>query len=68
METDYVYPDVGDRTSPKEWVERGSTDIVQRAKEKVADILANHHPQYIDPTIDAKIRDTFDIKLLRERM
>ncbi|PPR75233.1 MAG: hypothetical protein CFH05_00764 [Alphaproteobacteria bacterium MarineAlpha3_Bin4] len=68
METDYVYPDVGDRTSPKEWVERGSTDIVQRAKEKVAEILANHHPQYIDPTIDAKIRDTFDIKLLRERM
>ena len=68
METDYVYPDVGDRTSPKEWVERGSTDVVQRAKDKVADILTNHHPQYIDPTVDAKIRDTFDIKLLRERM
>ena len=28
MEKEYVYPDVGDRGSPKEWIEQGSTDVL----------------------------------------
>ena len=31
MQREYVYPEVGDRTSPKEWGEQGSTDAVERA-------------------------------------
>lgn len=63
MESDYVYPEIGDRTSPKEWAEIGSPVITQRAREKVDEILSTHHPEYIDPATDAKLREAFNIKL-----
>jgi trimethylamine--corrinoid protein Co-methyltransferase len=63
MEKDYVYPDVGDRTSPKEWLEQGSTDVVQRARKRTQEILASHYPDHIDPDVDAKIRRDFPIRL-----
>ncbi|HER27328.1 MAG TPA: methyltransferase, partial [Rhodospirillales bacterium] len=31
MESDYVYPLVGDRTSPDEWTEKGSMNVIERA-------------------------------------
>src|SRR5690606_31329953 len=31
MQTEYVYPEVGDRTSPKEWDERGRPDLIEQA-------------------------------------
>ena len=68
MERDYVYPEVGDRASPKEWVEQGSTDILQRARVRVREILAEHYPSYIDPAVDARIRETFDVRLPKEAM
>ena len=27
MQKDYIYPEIADRTSPKEWAEQGSLDI-----------------------------------------
>jgi trimethylamine--corrinoid protein Co-methyltransferase len=63
MEKDYVYPDVGDRTSPKEWLEQGSTNVVQRARKRTQEILASHYPDHIDPDVDAKIRRDFPIRL-----
>ncbi len=68
MESEYVYPEVGDRTSPKEWVEQGSTNILHKAKQRTSEILSQHFPDHIDPTVDASIRERFDIKLPRERM
>ncbi|MFP6729199.1 MAG: trimethylamine methyltransferase family protein [Alphaproteobacteria bacterium] len=68
MERDYIYPEVGDRTSPKEWAEMGSTDILQRARLKVKDILGSHYPSYLDPVIDAEIREKFDVFLPLEEM
>ena len=68
MERDYIYPEVGDRTSPKEWVEQGSTDIRQRARAKVREILAGNYPSHIDQALDARIRQRFDVKLPAELM
>ena len=68
METEYVYPKVGDRTSPKEWIEQGSTDIVQRAKARTREILSRHYPVHIDPALDAAIRERFAIKLPTDAM
>jgi trimethylamine--corrinoid protein Co-methyltransferase len=65
MQTDYVYPLVGDRSSPKEWVERGSTDIVDKAIAKTRRILDSHHPRHVPAELDAKLRARFDIKLPR---
>ncbi len=63
MESEYVYPEVGDRTSPKEWIEQGSTDIIQRAAARTREILSRHYPVHIDPALDATIRERFAIKL-----
>jgi trimethylamine--corrinoid protein Co-methyltransferase len=67
MQSAYVYPTVGDRTSPKEWVEQGSTDILDRAIVATERILAAHHPGHIGPDLDRAIRARFPIKLLAER-
>jgi len=63
MRTEYEYPVLADRSTPGEWEAAGSPDIRQRAGEKVKSILATHYPQYIEPAIDAKIRERFPILL-----
>lgn len=68
MEKDYVYPEVGDRTSPKEWIENGSTNVVQRARARTAKILDTHYPRHIDSDLDAKIRREFPIRLALKNM
>ena len=68
MQSDYVYPEVGDRSSPKEWIERGSTNVVDKARDRTRQILSQHYPEHIDPALDAAIRERFDIKLPRAAM
>ena len=68
MQKDYVYPTVGDRTSPKEWAELGSTDVIERSKQVVDNILSNHFPRYIDDSIDQQLRDFLPIRLPRQYM
>ncbi len=68
MERDYIYPEVGDRTSPKEWVEQGSTTMCQRARLKVQEVLASHYPSHIDEAMDDRIREKFGVKLPRKEM
>ncbi|MFQ6017676.1 MAG: trimethylamine methyltransferase family protein [Kiloniellaceae bacterium] len=68
MQKEYIYPDVGDRSSPKEWAEQGSTNVVQRAKQRTAELLSRHYPDHIDPALDARIRESFPIRLPRENM
>ncbi len=68
MQAEYVYPVVGDRASPKEWVEQGSTDIVQRAQRVTRETLATHYPSHLDKALDARIRADFPVKLPAEAM
>jgi trimethylamine--corrinoid protein Co-methyltransferase len=68
MQTEYLYPAVGDRRSPNEWVEQGSTDIGQRAHKKVREILATHFPRHVADEIDAEIRRRFPVRLARQNM
>ena len=68
MQHDYVYPEVGDRTSPKEWKEKGSSSVVERATEKVQKILSTHYPSHISDLVDNSIRAKLNIKLPREKM
>ena len=68
MQTEYLYPSVGDRKSPNEWVEQGSTDIIARAARKVSEILVSHYPKHIPEAIGAAIRARFPVKLPRESM
>jgi trimethylamine--corrinoid protein Co-methyltransferase len=68
MEKEYVYPVVGDRGSPKEWVEQGSTDVLQRARLRVAEILREHYPSHVSEATDAELRKMSAIKLPRGNM
>ena len=63
MQREYVYPEVGDRASPKEWGEQGSTDVVERAAVRVRETLARYYPTHIPPSVDASLRAEFRILL-----
>ena len=63
MERDYFYPTLADREQPITWEERGRKDEWDIAQAKARDILASHHPAYLTPDQDAKIRARFNILL-----
>jgi len=68
MQSEYIYPEVGDRASPKEWIEQGSTSVTQRARKRTQEVLGQHYPSHIPAAVDARIREAFDIKLPRDFM
>ena len=68
MQKDYVYPAIGDRTSPKEWLEQGSTNVIDKARIRTREILDTHFPDHIHAALDASLRERFPIKLPRETM
>ncbi|MDE2445351.1 MAG: trimethylamine methyltransferase family protein, partial [Alphaproteobacteria bacterium] len=68
MQTEYVYPHLGNRMSPKEWNEAGKPDILKKAIAKKNEIITGYFPEYIPHDIDEMIRAKHDIKLPREAM
>ena len=68
MQTEYIYPAIGDRLSHKEWAEVGRPKIIDRAIDKVRDTLASHFPSHIPDEVDALIRSELRIGLDRSRM
>lgn len=63
MKTEYLYPNIADRSTQEEWQNEGSPDIRQRAEKKAREILNSHYPVYIDEKIDKKVRDNFPIEI-----
>ncbi|CAM9940658.1 unnamed protein product [Chrysoparadoxa australica] len=63
MQTDCVYPSMGDRTSPKEWAELDKPDLVEKATRRKEEILATRPTASLDLTLDAAIRAKFNIHL-----
>lgn len=68
MQSEYAYPVIGCRASPKEWVEQGSPTIIDRAEKKVSEILTTHFPRHIPDGLDAELRQRFPVRLDRGRM
>ncbi|WP_127104448.1 trimethylamine methyltransferase family protein [Pararhodobacter zhoushanensis] len=60
MQTEYIYPAVANRMSPKEWGEAGRPMLLDAAKKRTADILAMA-PSQIDPATDRAVRSRFNI-------
>lgn len=65
MKSDYFYPEIGDRRTPREWEEEGAKPIGDVAREKTREILRSHFPKHISDTLDNKLRASFDIRLTR---
>jgi len=69
MQTEYFYPAVADRFSPKEWNEKGRPDIVQRAIAEKRRILSSHFPGHVSRPVDDALRARFpNIHLPRSAM
>lgn len=68
MKTDYLYPGIADRRSINEWENDGGKDAREIAREKVRQVLSSHYPSHIDPAIDAKLRENYNILLPASRM
>lgn len=67
MQRDYVYPEVGDRLSPKEWNEKGRPDLLETARARVAEILSGPRPSHLSPELDQAIRAKFPVRLSSSR-
>ena len=68
METDYVYPEAGNRLTPAQWQELGARRIDEVARQQTRDILDTHFPGHISAALDARLRKKFDIRLPRGQM
>jgi trimethylamine---corrinoid protein Co-methyltransferase len=60
MQTEYIYPKVGNRMSPKEWNEAGKPLLLDAAIARKNSILAKAGNR-VDPDIDAMIRARYNI-------
>ena len=67
MQRDYVYPEMGDRLSPKEWNEKGRPDLLETARARVAEILSGPRPSHLSPELDQAIRAKFPVRLSSSR-
>jgi len=63
MQRDCVYPLLGNRMSPKEWVEKDKPNLTENATARKNAILATRSAARFDPELDAKIRERFAIHL-----
>lgn len=63
MESDYFYPAMSDRRTPQEWAVAMDKDIVEQARVRTKELLAEPYPQHIPPEIDAEVRQRYPIHL-----
>jgi len=63
MQTEYIYPALADRSSPKEWEEMGRPDLLKRATARKEEILSQPSVARFDPILDGKLRERFTIHL-----
>ena len=60
MQTEYTYPVLGNRMSPKEWDEVDKPELLPAATARKDQILGSAMSQ-VDPVVDAAVREKFNI-------
>ena len=63
MQSDYVYPTFGDRTSPKEWAELEKPNLLEKATKRKEEILSECSAARFDSQLDANLRKAHTIAL-----
>ncbi len=61
MQSEYTYPQIGDRRTRQDWERDGGLDTRELARRRAKEILTSHFPAGFSPEIDALIRDAFPI-------
>jgi trimethylamine--corrinoid protein Co-methyltransferase len=64
MQSDFVYPTLGDRASPKEWVELEKPNLLTKATKRKDEILAEVSAARFDIQLDKSLREAHKIHLL----
>ena len=63
MQSEYIYPSLSDRSSPKEWEELGKPVLTEQAIAKKNEILGRPPLALIDDELDSTIRSKYNILL-----
>ncbi len=63
MQSDYFYPALADRRTPQEWAAADDRDLMERARQRTRELLAEPHPSHLPAEVDAEIRGRFPIRL-----
>ena len=63
MQTEYIYPVIADRSSPKEWEELGKPNLLDTARKRKEEILESPHPLHIPDALDRDLRARFNVLL-----
>lgn len=63
MQTEYFYPELSDRLSPKEWAEVGKPVLIDQAVKKKNALLASPSKAALPTELDERIRAAFPIHL-----
>jgi trimethylamine--corrinoid protein Co-methyltransferase len=63
MQTEYIYPVLADRSSPKEWQEKDRPDLIEQAVARKEALIAAPTPAALPPEVDAQIHQRFKIHL-----
>ena len=63
METEYLYPKIANRLSPKEWAEVGKPDIVTDAQSYIRETMAQPAPSHISAALDKSLKDKWPLKV-----
>jgi len=68
MQSDFVYPQVGDRRNIEDWQADGARDIREVARDRTRQILQQYYPRHLSAETDERLRQRFDIRLSKEVM
>ena len=68
MNSDFLYPQIGDRRTIGEWQDDGAADSWKRAHVRVREILASPPPAIIDAALAAQLETEFDLRRLSGEM
>ena len=68
METEYVYPNLMDRSPTDLWQDEGSMDLFERSRARASELLGSHYPNYMGAEMDRKVRERFPIRIPEKDM
>jgi len=66
MQSEYIYPEFSDRSSPNVWKENNKPVLLHKAVRQKDKILGSHFPSHINEKTDAQVRAKFPIWLSAE--
>ena len=67
MQKDYIYPLIGDRDTPDDWVDAGGKDALRVAHAYAKEVLSSHFPAHVEAVVDAAVRDRYNIVVDRTK-